>query len=87
MDHRARNIGGPWPGEITVQVEPKPLESLEQRTPRVWLLGLFAFLLLAFTGYGMWTSDSGILDDVFELVRSGLFAALGWAYRDQQTSG
>ena len=44
------------------------------------LIVLFALLLVAFTAYGMWNSNEGLLDKVFELVRYGLFAALGWAF-------
>ena len=38
---------------------------------------------MAFTAYGMVNSNQGILDDVWELVRYGLFAALGWAFGRQ----
>ena len=79
-EERLENAGEPWDGEISLKVD-------TVKRPRAGLLALFGFLLLAFTAYGMGTSDANILDDVFELVRSGLFAALGWAYRDQQTPG
>ncbi len=72
--------GKPWP-EVEIQVS-RPSKSPE---PRIWFLALFAVLLVAFTTYGMAKSDQGILDEVFELVRSGLFAALGWAFGRHET--
>ncbi len=85
MDHREevrpdQLVGEVWPGEVTVGVE-----KLSKHGPRSWMLLVLMFLLVAFTIYGMMTSDQGILDDVFDLIRSGLFMALGWTFGRQTT--
>lgn len=51
-------------------------EHPQDHSHHSWMF--FAFLLLVFTTYGMAYSDHGILDNVFELVRTGLFAGLGF---------
>ncbi len=73
--------GEPWPGDINADVE-----KLSQHGPRTWMLMVLLLMLVAFTIYGMATSDQGVLDDVFDLVRSGLFMALGWTF-GRQASG
>ena len=73
-----RPVGEQWPGEIEARVQ-KPSENppAEPRA-RVWLLALFAGLLVAFTVYGMANENQSILDKVFELIRYGLSAGVGF---------
>ncbi len=66
-------VGEHWPGAIEAQ---KP--ELGEPSTRVWLLALFACLLVAFTIYGMVNGNQSILDKVFELIRYGLSAGVGF---------
>lgn len=71
--------------EREIASAPTSTTPTESRGPKhSWLL--FAFLLLVFTAYGMLNSDQGILDKVFELVRYGLSAGLGFEVGRRQYS-
>ena len=67
-----------WPGEIETRVQEPPEKPPEEPRSRVWLLVLFAGLLVAFTIYGMANGNQSILDKVFELIRYGLSAGVGF---------
>ncbi len=86
MDHKEKTrrrsleptCGERWPGEIEAHVQRPTKKPPGEPKARVWLLVLFAVLLVAFTIYGMANGNQGILDKVFELVRYGLSAGLGF---------
>ncbi len=70
-------VGEHWPNEMEVQKSSAKEEFGEPRA-RIWLLAVFAGLLIAFTAYGMANGNQSILDKVFELIRYGLSAGVGF---------
>ena len=68
-------VGARWPGEIESLPPQQP--SREPRV-RIWLLALFAGLLVALTAYAMVNGNQSLLDKVFELIRYGLSAGVGF---------
>ncbi len=71
-------VGEQWPGEIETSDQKSPPKEPPEPRARVWLLALFAGLLVAFTIYGMANGNQSILDKVFELIRYGLSAGVGF---------
>lgn len=71
-------VGEPWPGGIEVHYEEPDDRSHGHQRVRLWLLSLFTGLLVALTAYGMLNEETRILDKVFELVRYGLAAGIGF---------
>ena len=67
-------VGEPWPGKTRVEVT--------ERRPHLafWLCVLLAALLVAYTVYGMVTSDFRIHERVLEVVRIGLVAVVAWVF-------
>ncbi len=70
-------LGEQWPGEVEAYVQPTKESRGEPRT-RIWLLCLFAGLLVALTVWAMVNGNQTIIDKVFELIRYGLSAGVGF---------
>ncbi len=72
-----------WPGDIDLHSvslsteDTSPTRCTEPRV-RIWLLGVFAGLLVALTVWAMVNGNQTILDKTFELIRYGLSAGVGF---------
>ena len=67
-------VGEPWPGDVRV-------ERSEGRSRVAFgFCALIAALLVAYTVYGMVTSDYRIHEKVLEVIRYGLVAAVAWVF-------
>ena len=67
-------VGEPWPGDVRVEIH-------EGNSRLAFGLSVFlAALLVAYTVYGMATSDDRIHERVLEVIRLSLLAIVSWVF-------
>lgn len=73
-------VGQQWPEIEGLWISK---ESARTQTARD-LMRLLCLLLVIFLFYGMVWRDLSILENVFEVLKAGFFAGLGWVFGNRQ---